>query len=269
MKLGKVDASKLFALTAALAGAALALTFVRLNLAQSGSEATAAIVGLPEDWTHRHVVFTESEDPAVVDAMRRDPRYWLQQLKRNGTAAVQSLADLGLLPSPASPSFPHGLLPHRGRHSTAVDWSVSMGNAGAKVSDGMYPAKFTFNVNASPDCLNDFIVFGEDIASLAAVAASGTGTFSGTGQGTNAQTVTVNGTAFTATGAYASDIGTFTSPPASNTALTLTNNSPANVLTLTTNATTASAIGTFATTPPAFNTSITITNSAVSPSNTL
>ena len=144
-----------------------------------------------------------------------------------------------------------------------------MGNAGAKVSDGMYPAKFTFNVNASPDCLNDFIVFGEDIASLAAVAASGTGTFSGTGQGTNTQTVTVNGTAFTATGAYASDSGTFTSPPASNTALTLTNNSPANVLTLTTNATTASAIGTFATTPPAFNTSITITNSAVSPSNTL
>ena len=28
----------------------------------------------------------------------------------------------------------------------------------------MYPAKFTFNVNATPDCTNDFVVYGLNVA---------------------------------------------------------------------------------------------------------
>src|SRR6266436_3304029 len=37
------------------------------------------------------------------------------------------------------------------------DWSISLGSAGA--AGAMYPAKFTFDINAAPSCANDFVVF--------------------------------------------------------------------------------------------------------------
>jgi hypothetical protein len=37
------------------------------------------------------------------------------------------------------------------------DWSINLGKAGTAPS--MYPAKFSFNPNATPSCANDFVVF--------------------------------------------------------------------------------------------------------------
>ena len=37
------------------------------------------------------------------------------------------------------------------------DWSISLGSAGT--AGAMYPAKFTFDINATPSCANDFVVF--------------------------------------------------------------------------------------------------------------
>ena len=36
------------------------------------------------------------------------------------------------------------------------DWNMDLG---AAPPASMYPAKFTFDVNATPDCVNDFVVF--------------------------------------------------------------------------------------------------------------
>src|SRR5205823_2172025 len=68
----------------------------------------------------------------------------------------------------------------------------------------------------------------------------------------------------------AHETGSFSSPPFSNTALTITHSSPSNLLTLTTSATTAQAIGTVSGAPTSTTApTITVTNSAVSPSNVL
>src|SRR5207244_3345405 len=72
-----------------------------------------------------------------------------------------------------APLIPKGILPLpplplpgiRARKRTSVDWSVSLGASGARVVDGMYPAKFTFDVNGTADCTNDFMVFALDLAS--------------------------------------------------------------------------------------------------------
>ena len=51
---------------------------------------------------------------------------------------------------------------NRGLHN---DWSIPLGGGGT--SSAMYPAKFTFDVNAAPDCTNDFIVYPVNAAGSA------------------------------------------------------------------------------------------------------
>ena len=44
------------------------------------------------------------------------------------------------------------------------DWSVPLGNA--RVQTGMYPAKYSFDIDAPPSCPNDFVVFGLNVAGV-------------------------------------------------------------------------------------------------------
>ncbi|PYO34388.1 MAG: hypothetical protein DMD86_08700 [Candidatus Rokuibacteriota bacterium] len=121
------------------------LLVAQVNVARAQTEAVSAVVGLPDDWTHRHVLFPDSLFPDVGEAVQRDPRYWLQQARRKGEA-------------PVSPAW-FREIPLRGDRSKKkrkVDWSVSLGKP---VAAGMYPAKFTFNVNAAPSCSDDYVVF--------------------------------------------------------------------------------------------------------------
>src|SRR2546428_12471370 len=37
------------------------------------------------------------------------------------------------------------------------DWSITLGRAGT--AGAMYPAKFTFDINSTPSCANDYVVF--------------------------------------------------------------------------------------------------------------
>ena len=159
MKLRNVDALKLVAVCGALGGFGLiwALLVGRANFAQAGNNPAAAIVGLPEDWTHRHVIYTDSGPAHVMAKAQQDPRYWLQQLKRHGA----QYADVFNLQRGA-PLVPQGILPLpsplprvQARKRTSVDWNVSLGGAGgggkagAGMADGVFPAKFTFDVNAT------------------------------------------------------------------------------------------------------------------------
>ena len=194
MKLGNVETSKLFAVCGVLGGVVLFVApFIgRENVGQLNNEPASSLVGLADDWTHRHVVFTHSDSPEVVEAMRHDPRFWLQQLKRGGAQSPEApelLRSAPLAPSGIGPvmPWPRGPRPQRNR----VDWNVSLGASGARVADGMYPAKFTFAPIGAPDCTNDFVVFALDLGSSATQAgiaafnnlytnASGTGFCAGT-----------------------------------------------------------------------------------------
>ena len=119
MKLRNVDALRLFAVCGALGGFGLlwALLVGRANFAQAGNKAAPAIVGLPDDWTHRHVVFTNSGRPQVMERARQDPRYWLQQLKRHGAA----YADVFNLQRGA-PLIPRGVLTSEGAHERGLEY---------------------------------------------------------------------------------------------------------------------------------------------------
>ena len=61
-----------------------------------------------------------------------------------------------------------------GKGPMKKDWAVSLGAGG--VAQGMLPAKFSFNVNATPSCTADFVVFPVN-ASTGNTRANVVGTF--------------------------------------------------------------------------------------------
>ena len=115
------------------------------------------------------------------------PRYRQQALLRRA-AALRPAADtpqhFAMLPGPSRNP--------RRLPSLRRDWAMSMGASGTS-GVGMFPAKFSFDINAAPSCANDYVVYTSSLTGgQAATQASRTGTF--TGQPINNQTVTIAGT---------------------------------------------------------------------------
>jgi len=113
-------------------------------------------IGLPQDWSLHHVIFTNGATPEVAAASARDPRSWINWVLRTfpqrgaqaaRAAAAESTEDEPQLPRIAGNHF-----------ATRTDWAISLGaTAGMPVAET--PAKFTFNTSGTPDCANDFVVF--------------------------------------------------------------------------------------------------------------
>lgn len=103
-------------------------------------------LSLPQDWSHRHVMFVNGASPAVAMAAAGEARGWQNWLARSK----------GLLQNrPAHPGTSGG---NHGQRPFHRDWAVSLGpTAGMPVGES--PAKYTFDVNATPSCANDFVVF--------------------------------------------------------------------------------------------------------------
>jgi hypothetical protein len=98
------------------------------------------------DWSTRHVLYPQGTSLRALALGERDPRaYWNYLRQVQAISAARASLDRGL---PVQP------LRLRRNHA---DWSVSLGAAGTAAN--MYPAKYSFNVNATPDCTNDFVVF--------------------------------------------------------------------------------------------------------------
>ena len=144
-------------------------------------------VGFPWDWSHQHVIFTKTTDPELLERIKQDPRAFHQWLRRtrdfsqpaDGMPLISpdffSKSDDAFFEPPTSEPLPEPN-PHRGpeqwpgprrvRHERTFkrDWGASLGathfnavNAGN--STPVYPAKYSFNVNATPSCANDYVVF--------------------------------------------------------------------------------------------------------------
>jgi hypothetical protein len=97
---------------------------------------------------------------AALEAARTDPRalfHWREMDLQTQAAQVQAqqrrLESFLQFRLPRGP----GHFPIRATSSVHVDWAVNLGTAGTAPS--MYPAKFTFDVTATPSCANDFVVF--------------------------------------------------------------------------------------------------------------
>jgi hypothetical protein len=150
---------------------------------------------LPTDWSHRHVVFSAPGSTEQASMLQAEPRYWHQRFRRNTQTLQASDSQLRGLEQLDREAGDRDRDHHRRRtrkNRLHGDWGMSLG-AGATGGDEMYPAKFTFDVNATPSCANDFVVFNTGVAGGVPTAAARTGTFTAV-QPVAGNTVTVGGT---------------------------------------------------------------------------
>lgn len=172
--------------------------------------------GVPQDWSHRHVVFPradtmkEASAKGTVEFERwkrkmRDPRFVMSVARR--TVEVQPTVNK--MYSGQQLAFFDRFARKPKNASLKRDWSVALGDAtavdgsgtGTGVgTEGMFPAKYTWDLNATPSCANDFIVY----STMTPGATNGTSarqtvSFGGTGNPSNwttlnagAGTLTIN-----------------------------------------------------------------------------
>jgi hypothetical protein len=113
------------------------------------------------DWSHRHLIFSAPKNLIHAFQLSSNPRYVQQWTRRN--AEIQSSSQ-GWRWRRAHPESLKG------------DWSMNMGT-GARVGQGMYPAKFAFNVGTT-SCATDFVVYNTSLpGSITPVAAQAFGSF--------------------------------------------------------------------------------------------
>ena len=125
----------------ALLGVVAAGWFLVVHAAKPAAE------GLPTDWTHRHVIFSQPATMEQVQRIAQDPRYW-QQWYRNKNSRILTFA-------PEDESVP--ALRFRQIDTTRSGfWSENMGT-NATVGAGNYAAKYSFRTT-SASC-TDYVVF--------------------------------------------------------------------------------------------------------------
>jgi hypothetical protein len=131
----------------------------------SAPQYTVNHVGLVEDWSTHHLVF--SNPGTFEDAVRSgrfeewqrivtDPRYRMQQVRRGMVSGVDSLESAHDLSPPGWLGILYGQKGHIHR-----DWQVALaGGAGNGVGTDRYPAKYSFSPIGAPNCTSDYVVFG-------------------------------------------------------------------------------------------------------------
>jgi hypothetical protein len=132
---------------------------------RAAAQAGAGRMGLPQDWSHRHVVFSSTQNTPLLLKIRQDPRllhHWVVQnasrfrFSRADSAGTEEIAD----------ELQAAINGEAGRQKR-VDWSVSLGGTNSILPRTQYPAKYNFDVNAPPDCVNDYAVFPTNRAGAA------------------------------------------------------------------------------------------------------
>ncbi len=131
------------------------------------SAAHSSFAGVPTDWSSAHVTFSSPEPGSdAEDKAQRDPRYWLQQIRR---AQFQSDDSTGI--DDNVNALPDSKKPKKVKIKKVKlkkDWSVSLGATGAKVGAGFFPATFTSG-STTASC-TDFVAFNTSLLGAATQA---------------------------------------------------------------------------------------------------
>jgi hypothetical protein len=122
-------------------------------------------VSMVEDWSSRHVIFSEDVARENRGAVLADPRFWHQYLRRHATRPLPVFDEdrerEHERDADRDGDREHDRDDHHRRHKKALshrDWTVSLGGgSGGRISG---PAKFVFDVTAAPSCTTDFVVTG-------------------------------------------------------------------------------------------------------------
>ena len=143
----------------------VACAVVWSGLALSAAQENGHIpVSMVEDWSSRHVIFSEDVARENRGAVLADPRFWHQYLRRHATRPLPVFDEdrerERERDNDRDGDRDRDRDDHHRRHKKAVshrDWTVSLGG-GAEEESG--PAKFVFDVTAAPSCTTDFVVTG-------------------------------------------------------------------------------------------------------------
>ena len=136
----------------AVAAAVWCVVFFALVPSMCAQEAAVPRhTGVPQDWSQHHIVFSRDALARHPDLIYREARILHQAMQHWQAPNYGVFRGADPLPIAAAQS---GL--HR-------DWSVSP--LGGRLAADAYPAKFSFDVGAPPDCTNDYVVFGLSTAS--------------------------------------------------------------------------------------------------------
>jgi hypothetical protein len=126
-------------------------------------------MGRVVDWSSKHILYPQGASLRALALSERDPRAYWNYLRiiaavnaaRMGAsdAAEERLGDDSPWEAARRPTDRPPFRFHRKRYPNAqIDWSVPLGPA-AGLAPNMFPAKFSFDVNAAPDCTKDFLVY--------------------------------------------------------------------------------------------------------------
>lgn len=129
---------------------------------------TTAPMHVVQDWSTHHVVFTGLTPTNVDAAVQIEPRAW-QSWLGHGRHRFSTIAPAATRAETREVSVRERRR-RRHRKELKVDWQMPIPGI---VGPRAFPAKFGFDVNAAPDCVNDFVVFPS--IGTAAPGASGAG----------------------------------------------------------------------------------------------
>src|ERR1700730_3024462 len=119
------------------------------------------------DWTTRHVIYSQTGTSAALEAARNDPRaiFRWREVEQRELAQRQfgQSQPFSILPFRGHPR--RRRFPERSSSDMHIDWNISLGTG--TTAPGMYPAKFSFDSTATPNCLTDFAVFPVNVAGSA------------------------------------------------------------------------------------------------------
>ena len=132
-------------------------------------------ISIVSDWSHRHVVFSRPDSIESGWRLQTEVRFRLQALRRNARSADPTDE------SQDSPNDRNELERGRTRFRKAFhrDWGQSLGpngSTGVPLAGVTWypvgPAKYTFDVNAAPDCNRDYVVFPTNLTGVTGGQAS-------------------------------------------------------------------------------------------------
>lgn len=114
------------------------------------NEGARGRMGVPQGWSDRSLVFSLNGLSRYPNLMEQEPRIRHQVMQRFRELAPGYFRSVDGLEQNGN-----GTTHHR-------DWNVDF--VRGQVADNMYPAKYSYDPGAPPDCTNDYVVFGLNVS---------------------------------------------------------------------------------------------------------